>query len=102
MPRVHLGHYLPAVVQHRRAGRAGAGVVDLDRVLDRAAGSDGGRGHATPGALEQIRAETRLPVTIGIGTSKTLARLAGKLFRMGILMYGASPTWATLIKVLRN
>jgi ABC-2 type transport system permease protein len=30
------------------------------------------------------------------------ARLAGKLFRMGILMYGASPTWATLIKVLRN
>jgi len=30
------------------------------------------------------------------------ARLAGKLFRMGILMYGASPTWATLIKVLKN
>ncbi len=30
------------------------------------------------------------------------ARMAGKLFRMGILMYGASPTWATLIKVLKN
>ena len=30
------------------------------------------------------------------------ARMAGKLFRMGILMYGASPTWATLIKVIRN
>jgi len=30
------------------------------------------------------------------------ARMAGKLFRMGILMYGASPTWATLIKVLRD
>ncbi|MEN8005803.1 MAG: ABC transporter permease [Candidatus Krumholzibacteriota bacterium] len=30
------------------------------------------------------------------------ARMAGKLFRMGILMYGASPTWATLIKVLRS
>jgi ABC-2 type transport system permease protein len=30
------------------------------------------------------------------------ARAAGKLFRMGILMYGASPTWATMLKVLRN
>ena len=30
------------------------------------------------------------------------ARMAGKLFRMGILMYGASPTWATLIRVLRD
>ena len=30
------------------------------------------------------------------------ARMAGKLFRMGILMYGASPTWATLLKSLRN
>jgi len=30
------------------------------------------------------------------------ARMAGKLFRMGILMYGASPTWATLFKVLRS
>ena len=29
------------------------------------------------------------------------ARLAGKLFRMGILMYGTSPTWASLMKVLR-
>ena len=30
------------------------------------------------------------------------ARAAGKLFRIGILMYGASPTWATLIKALRT
>jgi DNA polymerase IV len=30
-----------------------------------------------------IRAGTRLPVTIGIGTSKTLARLAGKLAKPG-------------------
>jgi len=37
-----------------------------------------------------------------IGSIWLAARMAGKLFRMGILMYGASPTWATLIKVLRN
>jgi ABC-2 type transport system permease protein len=30
------------------------------------------------------------------------ARMAGKLFRMGILMYGAAPTWGTLIRVLRS
>ncbi len=30
------------------------------------------------------------------------AKGAGKLFRMGILMYGESPTWATLLKVLRD
>ncbi len=30
------------------------------------------------------------------------ARLAGKLFRMGILMYGGSPTWAGLVRVLRS
>ncbi len=30
------------------------------------------------------------------------ARAAGKLFRLGILMYGASPTWATLAKALRQ
>ncbi len=30
------------------------------------------------------------------------ARAAGKLFRIGILMYGASPTWATLGKALRS
>ena len=30
------------------------------------------------------------------------ARAAGKLFRVGILMHGASPTWATLVKALRN
>ena len=29
------------------------------------------------------------------------SRLAGRLFRMGILMYGTSPTWATLLKALR-
>ncbi len=29
-------------------------------------------------------------------------RVAGKLFRMGILMYGSSPTWATLVKALRQ
>ncbi|MCK9996634.1 MAG: ABC transporter permease [Candidatus Krumholzibacteria bacterium] len=37
-----------------------------------------------------------------IGSIWLAARMAGKLFRMGILMYGASPTWATLIKVLRT
>jgi ABC-2 type transport system permease protein len=37
-----------------------------------------------------------------IGSIWLAARMAGKLFRMGILMYGASPTWATLIKVLKN
>ncbi len=37
-----------------------------------------------------------------IGSIWLAARAAGKLFRMGILMYGASPTWATLIKVLRS
>jgi len=30
------------------------------------------------------------------------ARGAGKLFRLGIFMHGASPTWATLIKALRS
>lgn len=30
------------------------------------------------------------------------ARAAGKLFRVGILMYGQSPTWATLGKALRS
>jgi len=29
------------------------------------------------------------------------SRAAGKLFRVGILMYGASPTWASLIRSLR-
>lgn len=37
-----------------------------------------------------------------VGSILLAARGAGKLFRMGILMYGESPTWATLIKVLRN
>jgi ABC-2 type transport system permease protein len=30
------------------------------------------------------------------------ARAAGKLFRLGVLMYGASPTWATLVRALRQ
>ncbi len=30
------------------------------------------------------------------------ARAAGKLFRVGILMYGAAPTWATLVRALKN
>jgi len=37
-----------------------------------------------------------------LGSIWLAARGAGKLFRMGILMYGASPTWATLVRVLRN
>ncbi len=30
------------------------------------------------------------------------ARAAGKLFRLGVLMYGAAPTWATLVRALRQ
>ena len=30
------------------------------------------------------------------------SRLAGKLFRLGILMYGASPTWGSLLRALRG
>jgi ABC-2 type transport system permease protein len=30
------------------------------------------------------------------------ARGAGKLFRLGILMHGASPTWASMIRMLRS
>jgi ABC-2 type transport system permease protein len=30
------------------------------------------------------------------------SRSAGKLFRLGILMHGASPTWATLVRSLRQ
>jgi len=30
------------------------------------------------------------------------ARAAGKLFRVGILMYGAAPTWVTLARALRS
>ncbi len=30
------------------------------------------------------------------------ARAAGKLFRVGILMYGAAPTWASLVRALRS
>jgi len=31
-----------------------------------------------------------------------LMRLSGKLFRVGILMHGAAPSWGTLVKVLRQ
>jgi ABC-2 type transport system permease protein len=31
-----------------------------------------------------------------------VGRLAGKLFRLGILMHGASPTWGTLLRALRS
>ncbi len=30
------------------------------------------------------------------------SRMAGKLFRMGILMYGSSPTWASMLRTLRD
>jgi len=30
------------------------------------------------------------------------ARAAGKLFRLGILLHGAAPTWATLVRALRQ
>jgi ABC-2 type transport system permease protein len=30
------------------------------------------------------------------------ARAAGKLFRVGILMYGAAPTWGSLVRALRS
>ncbi|RKZ19168.1 hypothetical protein DRQ50_02640 [bacterium] len=30
------------------------------------------------------------------------AKAAGKLFRLGILMHGASPTWASMIRMLRS
>ena len=30
------------------------------------------------------------------------ARGAGKLFRLGILMHGASPTWASMLRMLRS
>ena len=37
-----------------------------------------------------------------LGAIWLAARGAGKLFRLGVLMYGASPTWATLIRALRS
>ena len=30
------------------------------------------------------------------------SRMAGKLFRLGILMYGASPTWGSMVRMLRS
>ncbi len=30
------------------------------------------------------------------------SRMAGKLFRVGILLYGASPTWGSLVRALRS
>lgn len=35
-------------------------------------------------------------------TIVVFARLAGKLFRVGMLMHGAAPSWGTLIKTLRS
>ncbi len=37
-----------------------------------------------------------------ITTIYGLTRMAGKLFRVGILMHGAAPSWGTLVKVLRQ
>ena len=37
-----------------------------------------------------------------LGSILLAARAAGKLFRVGILMHGASPTWATLLRALRT
>ena len=30
------------------------------------------------------------------------SRMAGKLFRLGILMYGAAPTWGSMVRMLRS
>lgn len=37
-----------------------------------------------------------------VGAIALFSRMAGKLFRVGILMHGAAPTWATLVKVLKQ
>ena len=37
-----------------------------------------------------------------IATTWALSRVAGKLFRVGILVHGAAPSWGTLMKVLRQ
>ena len=37
-----------------------------------------------------------------VATIYLLMRAAGKLFRVGILMHGAAPSWGTLVKVLRQ
>jgi DNA polymerase-4 len=61
-------------------------VASIDDFLVDLTGATHACGRAFDAAIamrEQIRAETRLPVTIGIGTSKTLARLAGKLAKPG-------------------
>jgi len=36
------------------------------------------------------------------GSILLASRMAGKLFRMGILMYGSSPTWASMVRTLRD
>lgn len=51
----------------------------------------------TPPLWQILVSWALLAVSIGLS-----ARAAGKLFRLGILMYGASPTWAGLMKVLRD
>lgn len=43
-----------------------------------------------------------LSMALLAGSIWLAARMAGKLFRLGILMYGSSPTWASLIRVLRT
>ena len=39
-------------------------------------------------------------VLMGV-TILLFARLSGKLFRVGMLMHGAAPTWGTLVKTMR-
>ena len=36
------------------------------------------------------------------GAIVVFSRIAGKMFRVGILMHGAAPSWGTLIKVMRQ
>lgn len=37
-----------------------------------------------------------------LGAILLAARMSGKLFRVGILLYGAAPTWGTLIRAIRS
>ncbi len=37
-----------------------------------------------------------------LGAILLAARISGKLFRVGILLYGAAPTWGTLIRAIRS
>ena len=61
-------------------------VASIDDFFVDLTGTTHALGSAFDAALSmrtQIRAQTRLPVSIGIGTSKSLARLAGKLAKPG-------------------